>query len=119
MRMFADRLALFALTLLIVTGSSDFLLNGNKAAFIFANLDGSVSAWNGGAAATIIPTTVIAGASFTGLGIGNSGGAAFLYAADQNSPKVFMFDSTWTLKGTLTDPTLPNGFTAFNVQNLG
>jgi uncharacterized protein (TIGR03118 family) len=104
----------------ITTGSSDFLMPaGGKAAFIFANLDGSVSAWNGGAAATIIPTTVIAGASFTGLGIGNSGGAAFLYAADQNSPKVFMFDSTWTMKGTLTDPTLPNGFTAFNVQNLG
>jgi uncharacterized protein (TIGR03118 family) len=104
----------------ITTGSSDFLLpnNGPKAAFIFANMDGSISAWAGGPASTIIPSTVIAGASFTGLGIGNSGGAAFIYAADQNSGNVYKFDSTWTLKGTLTDPNLPAGFTAFNVQNL-
>jgi hypothetical protein len=50
----------------ITTGSSDFLLNGNKAAFIFANLDGSISAWNGGANATITSSTN--GASYTGLG---------------------------------------------------
>ena len=42
----------------ISTGSSDFLLNGIKSAFIFANLDGSISAWNGGSNATIIPTAV-------------------------------------------------------------
>jgi uncharacterized protein (TIGR03118 family) len=104
----------------ITTGSSDFLLpnSGPKAAFIFANMDGSISAWGGGSASTIIPSTVIAGASFTGLAIGNSGGAAFIYAADQNSGNVYKFDSTWTLKGTLTDLSLPAGFTAFNVQNL-
>lgn len=105
----------------ITTGSSDFLLpnSGPKAAFIFANLDGSISAWAGGAASTIIPTATVSGASFTGLGIGNSGGAAFIYAADQNSGNVYKFDSTWTLKGPpLTDPNLPAGFTAFNVQNL-
>ncbi len=56
----------------IVTGASDFPVNGSKAAFIFANLDGSVSAWNGGANATITASTI--GASYTGLAIGNSGG---------------------------------------------
>ena len=101
----------------ITTGSSDFLLNGNKAAFIFANLDGSISAWNGGSNATIIPSTT--GASYTGLGIGNSGGQAFLYAADQNSTNVNIFNSQWQMTGHLaTDPNLPAGFTAFNVQNI-
>jgi uncharacterized protein (TIGR03118 family) len=104
----------------IVTGSSDFLLNGSKAAFIFANLDGSILAWNGGGTATIIPSTVTAGASYTGLAIGNSGGNAFLYAADQNSTNVNIFNSQWQMVGHLaTDPNLPSGFTAFNVQNIG
>ena len=32
----------------ITTGSTDFQVNGSKAAFIFSNLDGSISAWAGG-----------------------------------------------------------------------
>jgi uncharacterized protein (TIGR03118 family) len=101
----------------ITTLSTDFQLNGSKAAFIFANMDGSISAWNGGGASTIMAN--VGGASFTGLAIGNSGGAAFLYAADQNSPNVYIFNSSWHNTGTLAaDPNLPAGFTAFNVQNL-
>ena len=40
------------------------------------------------------------------------------YAADQNSPNVYVFNSSWTKIGTLTGPSLPAGFTAFNVQNI-
>jgi uncharacterized protein (TIGR03118 family) len=103
----------------IHTSSTDFPLNGSKASFIFANMDGSISAWNGGAKSTIM--TSVAGASFTGLAIGNDKtGAAFLYAADQNSGNIYMFNSKWTMTGQLTDPGgLPAGFTAFNVQNIG
>ena len=53
----------------ITTVSTDFQVGGSKAAFIFANLDGSISGWNGGAHSTIEAT--VAGASFTGLAIGN------------------------------------------------
>ncbi len=103
----------------ITTGASDFLVTpgGAKAAFIFDNLDGSISAWGGGKSATI--ETSVAGASFTGLGIGNSGGQAFIYAADQNSPNVNIFNSKWQMTGSFTDKNLPSGYTAFNVQNLG
>jgi uncharacterized protein (TIGR03118 family) len=102
----------------ITTSSTDFPLNGKKAAFIFANMDGSISAWNGGPHATIMAT--VAGASFTGLAIANDKtGAAFLYAADQNSGNIDVFNSQWKMTGTLTDPNgLPAGFNAFNVQNL-
>jgi uncharacterized protein (TIGR03118 family) len=98
---------------------NDFQLKGKEAAFIFANMDGSISAWNGGANATIVVPA--AGASFTGLAIANDQhGASFLYAADQNSGNVDIFNSTWTMTGTLTDPKgLPAGFNSFNVQNLG
>jgi len=103
----------------ITTQATDFQVSGGKAAFIFANLDGSISAWRGGLATAAIEQTV-SGASFTGLAIGNAtGGAAEIFAADQNSGNVDVFNSAWQNTGSFTDPTLPAGFTAFNVQNLG
>ena len=70
----------------ITTSSTDFQVNGAKAAFIFANMDGSISAWNGGAKATIVVQA--AGASYTGLAIGNDKtGAALIYAADQTAAR--------------------------------
>jgi uncharacterized protein (TIGR03118 family) len=100
--------------------TADFQLNGNRAAFIFANLDGTISGWNGGAHSTIM--TTVAGASFTGLAIGNlpgPGGAAQLYAADQNSANIDIINNKWQMTGSFTDPkVLPAGYAAFNVQNL-
>jgi uncharacterized protein (TIGR03118 family) len=104
----------------ITTGSTDFLVGTAKAAFAFANLDGSISAWGGVSPSTI--TATVTGASFTGLAIGNlpgPGGAAQLYAADQNSGNVDVFNSKWVMTGTFTQPTaLPTGYATFNVQNL-
>ena len=102
----------------ITTSSTDFPLNGKEASFIFANMDGSISAWNAGAHATIMAS--VAGASFTGLAIANDQtGASFIYAADQNSDNIDVFNSQWAMTGKLTDPNgLPAGFNSFNVQNL-
>ena len=78
----------------ITTGPMDFLVGTSKADFIFANLDGTISGWNGGASSTIEAT--VAGASYTGLAIGNtSTGAAQIYAADQNSGNIDIFNSQW------------------------
>ncbi len=106
----------------IVTQSTDFQVGGGKAAFIFANLDGSIEAWKGGLnqAQTV---TSLSGASFTGLAIGNlpGGGAAQIYAADQNSGNIDVFNSKWQNTGSFTDPhfsSFPTGYAAFNVQNL-
>ncbi len=102
----------------ITTLSTDFQVNGSKAAFIFANQDGSISAWKGGLTASVIQTS-LAGASFTGLAIANpTPGVAQIYAADQNSNNVYIFNSSWAKIGSLVDPNLPAGFTAFNVQNI-
>jgi len=91
-----------------------------RAAFIFANLDGSISAWKGGLSQSVVQANVV-GASFTGLAIGNTPtGAAQLYAADQNSGNIVVFNNQWKMTGTFTDPGgLPAGFKSFNVQNLG
>jgi uncharacterized protein (TIGR03118 family) len=99
-----------------------------KAAFIFANLDGTISAWRGGLSAPsnqsiLQPTATVAGASFTGLAIANlpNGGPVQIYAADQNSTNVIPFNAAW-VKGTpFSDPSagsFPAGYTTFNVQNL-
>jgi uncharacterized protein (TIGR03118 family) len=102
------------------SSTADFQLNGAQASFIFDNLDGSISAWNGGASSTIEAN--VAGASFTGLAIGNtSTGAAQLFAADQNSGNIDVFNSEWHMTGSFTDPSFsnfPSGYAAFNVQTL-
>ncbi|MGO9598007.1 MAG: TIGR03118 family protein [Isosphaeraceae bacterium] len=110
----------------ITAGSTDFEVSGGKAAFIFANLDGSISAWRGGLTPSNQSqiTAMVPGASFTGLAIGNlpGGGAAQLYAADQNSGNIDIINNKWNMTKSFTDPnfatTFPKGYAAFNVQNL-
>jgi uncharacterized protein (TIGR03118 family) len=103
----------------ITTSSTDFPVNGGKSSFIFGNMDGSISAWHGGMTSSAIVASV-SGASFTGLAIGNpSAGVSQIYAADQNSGNIDVFNNAWQQVGTLTDPNLPSDFTAFNVQNVG
>jgi uncharacterized protein (TIGR03118 family) len=106
--------------------TSDFkLTNGNPASFIFDTLGGSIVAWNSGTTAEVKAT--VAGASYTGLAIGTgSSGANFLYAANQATGKIDVFDAKFQLTtlgpgGNFEDPDLPPGspFRAFNVQNLG
>jgi uncharacterized protein (TIGR03118 family) len=107
----------------ITSQTTDFLVNGTQAHFIFANKDGSISGWNGTNPAVI--QTTVSGASYTGLASGNlpGGGAAQLYAADHNSPSgsIDVFNSKFQMTGSFNDPNfskLPSGFNAFNVQNL-
>lgn len=109
----------------ITTSASDFNFTSGgstgKAVFIFANLDGSISAWK----SPSTPAAVVAsvnGASYTGLAIGNSKNGPEIYAADQNSGRIDVFDKGFNHVGSFTDPndaTLAAlGYRAFNVQNL-
>jgi uncharacterized protein (TIGR03118 family) len=99
-----------------------FLVNGNPARFIFDNLNGTISGWNGGTSAVMtVPST---GAIYTGLAFNSVGSASFLYAADATGG-VRVFDSTWTnvdntiFAGKFVDPNLPAGFTPYNIQSVG
>jgi uncharacterized protein (TIGR03118 family) len=102
--------------------TTDFkLANGNPASFIFDGLDGTITAWNTGTTAELKAT--VTGASYTGLAIGtNPAGNNFLYAANQATGKIDVFDKNFnlvTLVGNFEDPDLPPGtpFKAFNIQN--
>lgn len=106
----------------VFNGGSDFALpTGGGARFIFAGLDGKISAWNGAQGTTAV-TTHTDTTPYTGITSGQVGSANFLYAASPRTGEVEVFNSSFaevTLAGNFTDPNLPAGYAPFNVKNLG
>ncbi len=100
--------------------TSSFVLNSKPAAFIFADLNGNIYAWNGGQTASLEWSTP--GAVYTGLAIGSSGGSSFLYAANDSQGTIDVFDGTFTPhnfgQNAFVDPELPKGLVPFNIQFL-
>jgi uncharacterized protein (TIGR03118 family) len=107
----------------VFNGNSSFNLpDGSPAHFLFDTLDGRILGWNGGATAVTVAT--VAGAEYTGLAIASSGGANYIYAAD-NTGHITVFDSSFnnvtgtTFAGKFVDPNAVPGFHPFNIQNIG
>jgi uncharacterized protein (TIGR03118 family) len=93
--------------------------DSGSAHFIFANLNGTISAWDTGATAFIQVTTP--GAVYTGLAI--NGAQTRLYAAnDAGTGSVDVYDCTFApvslAAGAFVDPALPAGLVPFNVQEI-
>lgn len=106
------------------TNVSSFPVNnggdGGSAHFVFANLNGTISAWDKGSTAFIQVKTP--GAVYTGLAI--NGTQTRLYAANgAGSGSVDVFDSSFApmnlAAGAFLDPCLPSGLVPFNVQDIG
>ena len=106
------------------TNTTSFLVgnggDGGSAHFIFANLNGTISAWDTGTTAFIQVTTP--GAVYTGLAI--NGAQTRLYAANgAGTGSVDVFDSTFAPVNLGADafvnPALPDGLVPFNVQEIG
>lgn len=108
---------------IVFNGTSDFVLPvGGAARFIFAGLDGVISGWNGPAGNNAIRMYQDAGSSvYTGLAIGHSGGANYLYAADFMGSEIDVFDKNYApvLGMSFEDPGLPAGYAPFNIQAIG
>lgn len=108
----------------VFNGTTSFdLADGSPATFIFANLNGTISAWNNGTSATI--EAAKSGAVYTGLAIGSNAHGNFLFAANDAAGKIDVFDDSFHPValgqggfGTFTDPNLPSGLVPFNVQNI-
>jgi uncharacterized protein (TIGR03118 family) len=109
---------------------TSFGIAGGPALFIFANLNGSISAWNGSNinsatknAATVEWTTT--GASYTGLAItGPKSLTPMLYAAnDAGTGSIDVFSGSFApvslAPGAFVDPSLPSGLVPFNVEDIG
>ena len=58
--------------------TSSFLVNGTPAAFIYADLNGTISAWNSSAGTTAQVEATTAGAGYTGLNLQSTAAGDFL-----------------------------------------
>lgn len=93
--------------------------DGKAARFIFANLNGTISAWDTGPSSFIQATTP--GAVYTGLAI-NAAQTRLYAASGAGAGGIDVFDGTFTRinsPGAFTDPHLPAGFVPFNVEDIG
>jgi uncharacterized protein (TIGR03118 family) len=102
---------------LVFNSTSSFIVGSSPALFIFANLNGTISAWNGvGTTAQVAASTT--GAVYTGLAqLGTS-----LYAANGAQNRIDVFNGSFASvspSGGFVDPNLPAGLVPFNVQNIG
>jgi uncharacterized protein (TIGR03118 family) len=105
---------------IVFNGSqTDFQIQGNSTVFIFATLDGTVSGWAPGAN---LNQTMIAvdnsakKAMYTGLAITNNPSGNFLYAADNTNNHIDLFDGTFKLVKSFSDPFISANFSVFGVQ---
>lgn len=106
---------------IVWNGSSEFQVQGWPSIFLFAALDGTISGWapqSNFNAAIVAVNNSKKGSMYTGLAISNNASGNHLYAADMANNEVDMFDGSFTLVKSFTDPSLPAGFAPFGVQDI-
>ena len=112
----------------VFNGTIDFVVsNGTSSApaiFLFASQAGVVSGWS----PAVAPNTtakvgyVAPQAVYTGIAIGQTAGAHFLYAADFQNGRIDVLNGSFQpaqLDGTFSDPEMRKGYSPFNIQNIG
>jgi len=107
---------------IVFNGSTDFVIsNGQVARFLFVNLDGVLSGWNGAAGDNaILIKNNSATSVYTGMAIGVSNGANYIYASDFRAGKIAVWDKNFDpVDMSFNDPWLPNGYSPFNIQAVG
>jgi uncharacterized protein (TIGR03118 family) len=107
---------------IVFNGSStDFQIQGWSSAFIFATLDGTISAWAPGLNANQAMIAVDNSANkamFTGLAITSNASGNFLYAADNTNNVIDMYDGNFNLVKSFGDPNVPSNLSVFGVQDI-
>src|SRR5262249_22016467 len=93
--------------------------DGKSARFIFANLNGTISAWDTGPTA-FVQNSGAAGTVYTGLAINHA--QTVLYAANTSLGRIDVFDSNFSAislgADKFVDPSLPAGLVPFNVRDI-
>jgi len=100
-----------------------FVSSGAKSGpsiFIFSTEDGTIAGWS---PAVDLHNAVIAvpnsgSAVYKGLTTGTSGCKPFIYATNFHDGVVEMYDSSFHLTKSFTDPTVPAGFAPFGIENI-
>lgn len=91
--------------------------------FIFASEAGTIAGWRGalGTTAETLVNNSATGASYLGIALGNTGGNAYLYAANFGNSRIDVIPNgaAPALSGSFLDPTLPVDYAPFNIQRIG
>jgi uncharacterized protein (TIGR03118 family) len=103
---------------IVSNASSEFQIDGWTSAFLFATLDGTISGWSHFFPSSTLIGATNPGAVYTGLAITSKSSDNFLFAADSANNKVDIYDGTFNLVGSFTDPAVPPGFTPFGIQDI-
>ena len=101
--------------------TTDFQIQGAPTVFIFATLDGTISAWAPGVNANMAMIALDNSANkamYTGLAITSNASGNFLYAADNTNNHVDMFNGNFIMMKSFGDPSIPSGFSVFGVQDI-
>lgn len=107
---------------IVFNGNGGFNVQGWSSIFLFATLDGTISGWapqSNPNQAIIAVNNSSSQAIYTGLAITNHpGGTNYLFAANNWSGMVEIYDSNFNLVTSFTDPSIPAGFAAFGIQDI-
>jgi len=116
---------------MVFNGTTDFMITNvpgktpAPASFIFATLNGTISAWNPAVTPEQLAVNEViqTGSVFTGLTLAEAGGHHFLIAANFSKATIEVFDTNFKQLsepgGTFFDPDIPLGFAPYNVQVVG
>lgn len=108
---------------MVANSTSGFVVTQNgvsgPSSFIFATMDGTISGWNSSvnASSAVIAVNNHATANYTGLTIATAGGKTFLFAANQATNQIEIYDSNFHLTKTFSDSTL-TGLKVYGVQAI-
>lgn len=109
-----------------MAGPTGIVFNGTAAfsgdKFMAATLEGCICGWSAGATMTRRVDNSGSQATYTGLATGTTGTASYLYAANLSAGTIDVFDTAFAPvsmgASAFVDPTLPAGFSPYNVQVL-
>lgn len=108
----------------VFNSSTGFAVPGTTtpASFLFATVDGTISAWTGASGTQAVQAAAVPGAAYTGLALSASPFGPLLLAADFHDNRIDVFNSSFQkldVAGLFRDPSVPRDYAPFNVQVLG
>jgi uncharacterized protein (TIGR03118 family) len=103
---------------IVYNASQQFQIDGWTSVFLFDTFDGTISGWSDFSPSASLIAVSNPGAVYTGLAIASNSSGNFLFAADSANNKVDIYNGTFNLVGSFTDPALPAGFTPFGIQDI-
>jgi len=104
---------------IVYNASTEFKIRNWTSVFLFATLDGTISGWSGFNASAALLGATKANAAYTGLAITHKSSGNVLFAADNASNMIDIYDANFKFVKSFTDTTIPAGFSVFGIQDIG